>query len=86
MNETTGVILKWIQINSDKFLIDTCNNFTLLNKTTRELVYFDNDGVLLNQIAVCEFNTDPIIFLDNNDKLMLYDSDKFLILSSKHNK
>lgn len=86
MNDLTGVILKWIQINSDKFLIDTCNHFTLLNKTTRELVYFSNEGVVLNQIAVCEFKSDPIIFLDNDDKLMLYDPEKFLILSSKCNK
>lgn len=86
MNDTTGVILKWIQIISDKFLIDTCHHFTLLNRTTRELVYFNNDGAVLNQIAVCEFKSDPIIFLDNEDKLMLYDPEKFLILSSKFNR
>ena len=84
MNETTGLIQKWIEIDSDKFLIDSNDDIIMLSKITKELIFMNSDGILTNQIAVCEFNTDPIIFLDNDDKVMLYDSEKFLILSSTY--
>ncbi len=81
MNESTGLILKSITIDADKFLIDFNDQIILLNKETKKLCYFNNDGTLMNEVAVVEFEAEPIIFLDNNAKVMLYDPSRFLILS-----
>jgi hypothetical protein len=81
MNESTGIVQKWMTIDADKFLIDSNDEIIILNKETKKLCYFNNDGILINEVAVLEFEIEPIIFLDNNDKVMLYDPSKSLILS-----
>lgn len=81
MNESTGIIQKIIQINADKFIFNSSDYLVVLNKNTKELNYFNNDGIAMNEIPVCEFESDPIVFLDKNDKVLLYDIEKFVILS-----
>ena len=81
MNESTGIIHKWITIDADKFLIDSNDQIIILNKENKKLCYFNDDGILINEVVVLEFEAEPIIFLDNNDKVMLYDPSRFLILS-----
>ena len=81
MNESSGVIQKIIQMNADKFIFDSNDYLVVLNKSTKELNYFNNDGIAINEIPLCEFESDPILFLDKNDKVLLYDIEKFVILS-----
>ena len=81
MHESTGIIQKWITIDADKFLIDSSDDIIILNKETKKLAYFNSDGILINEVAILEFEAEPLIFLDNIDKLMLYDPARFLILS-----
>ena len=82
MNEVDGELIKSIEVKSNNFVYDSKDRLVLLNQATKELNYFNYDGVLVDNVSVDYNQVDGLdlslrkdgeaVFLDNKDKKILF--------------
>lgn len=73
VNELNGQTVNSVELNADKFVINSANNILLMCAKVRRLYFFDFEGSLIQEIELYNF---PLIdiefFLDKNEKLCFF--------------
>jgi hypothetical protein len=77
--ETSGVILKSVVTNANKFHINSTNNIILVSYESKLLIYFDKDGNKLNEEKLNNFPDNFTAFFDSKDKIHFFDVSKLEI-------
>ena len=77
--ETSGVILKSVVTNANKFHISSTNDIILISNASKLLIYFDIDGNKLNEEKLINFPDNFTAFFDSKDKIHFFDVSKFEI-------
>jgi len=83
LNENTGEVIKTIQIAGEKFELDSRNNLVVLQNSSKKVIYYDLNGVMIKEFDLTGFeSTDLTFFIDQNDKLHFFDKTHFKIINN----
>jgi hypothetical protein len=77
--ETSGVLLKSVVTNANKFHINSTNNIILVSYASKLLIYFDKDGIKLNEEKLINFPDNFSAFFDSKGKIHFFDVSKLEI-------
>ena len=74
LNEDNGELIKSVEVKADSFVFDSKENVVLLNKTSKELNYFNFDGVLTDCVMIYNNRDNLKLALTNDDEPVFYDT------------
>ena len=74
MKEDNGELVKTIEVKATRFIFDSIGNIVLYDDDAKELNWFNNEGVLLNELSIENYRGD-IIFqsLSKYDEPIFFD-------------
>ena len=77
LDDTSGKVVKSIEVDADKFILDSQSNICLTNKTAKKLQVYGNLGSLLEENLVEQELLDQPLFLDWEDKFIYFNKNTF---------
>lgn len=73
VNETTGNLIRSIEMDANRFIFDSKENIIIFNKASLKLNYLDSNGIFLKEFECENFETEIVLYINQSDELIFLD-------------
>ena len=77
LNEKSGKVINSVNVNANKFILDSKSNIHLINKTAKKLQVYEKDGSFLEEYTIDDNLLEQPFFLDREDKFIFLNTKTF---------